>query len=373
MTSLAPPPPPTATLADCLPAVHPGEARLARIAFDRRFARWASRACGGEAGRVVAGGAPHDAIALDFACMHGNLQVSVPLSSWPALGMVARMADPALAREVAEAMLTAPLAALADELPGLALKGLAVHTAVHSAPLEWVCGSARIGLRALDAKVAARVRACLARAGDAEGTPLPGLRLPGRVHIGTRQLAPADLETLAPGDVVLCGLLTGGHRSPCHLYFGLGNTMQILAELDIDASELTLRDAPRANAPTTSEANALGAAQPVAAPSRAPAAGPRHAGEAAQEPRLLADVGLISVPISFEIDTARIRLNDLAALDAGAVIPLAAAARDAMVRIVCHEQIVGTGHLVVIGNRLGVRIAHMAMGGIAASAASATP
>lgn len=366
MTALAPSPPlPTATLADCLPAVHPGEARLARIAFDRRFARWASRACGGEPGRVAAGGAPHDAIALDFTCMHGNLQVSVPLSSWPALGMVARMADPALARDVAEAMLAAPLAALADDLPGLALKRLAVHAAVHSAPLEWVCGGARIGLRALDAKVAARVRACLARAGDAGGTPLPGLRLPGRAHIGTRRLAPADLESLAPGDVILCGLLTGSHRSPCHLYFGLGNTMQILAELDLDASELTLRDAPRAHAAGTGEDRAPGATPP--------SAGPQQPGGTAQEPQRLADVGLISVPIAFEIDTARIRLDELAALDAGAVIPLATAARDAVVRIVCHEQLVGTGHLVVIGNRLGVRIAHMAMGGIAASAASAAP
>lgn len=373
MTALAPSPPPAATLADCLPAVHPGEARLARIAFDRRFARWASRACGGEPGRVAAGGAPHDAIALDFTCMHGNLQVSVPLSSWPALGMVARMADPALARDVAEAMLAAPLAALADELPGLALRGLAVHTAVHSAPLEWVCGRARIGLRALDAKVAARVRACLARAGDAGGTPLPGLRLPGRVHIGSRQLAPADLGTLAPGDVVLCGLVTGGHRSPCHLYFGLGNTMQILAELDLDASELTLRDAPRAHAVSAGEAHAPGTPPPAAAPARAAAEGPQQAGGAPQEPHLLADVGLISVPIAFEIDTARIRLGDLAALDAGAIVPLAAPARDAVVRIVCHEQVVGTGHLVVIGNRLGVRIAHMALGGIAASAASAAP
>lgn len=359
MNASAPTPTMTAALADCLPTVHPGEARLARIAFDRRFARWAGRACGEPGGRVVTGGAPHDAIALDFSCMHGNLQVSVPLASWPALGMVARMADPALAREVAEAMLTAPLSALADDLPGLTLKGLAVHTAVHSAPLEWVCGSTRIGLRALDAKVGARVRACLARAGSDDGTPLPGLRLPGRVHVGSRHLAPTDLATLAPGDAVLCGWLADGRRSPCHLYFGLGNTMQILAELDIDTSELTLRDAPRTHAATTSEANALGGAPAVAPQRRASAQGVQPA----------ADVGLISVPISFEIDTARIRLNDLAALDAGAVIPLAAAARDAMVRIVCHEQIVGTGHLVVIGNRLGVRIAHMATGGIAAPAA----
>ncbi|WP_019702089.1 putative Ig domain-containing protein [Paracidovorax oryzae] len=92
MNVLAPPSAANAELADCLPTVPAGEAHLARIAFDRRFARWAAGLFGQPQGRVAAAtpGHRHEAAMLDFSCMHGHLQVSVPVSAWPALGMAAR-------------------------------------------------------------------------------------------------------------------------------------------------------------------------------------------------------------------------------------------------------------------------------------------
>ncbi|AVS76817.1 YscQ/HrcQ family type III secretion apparatus protein [Paracidovorax avenae] len=366
MNVLAPPSATNAELADCLPTVPAGEAHLARIAFDRRFARWAAGLCGQPQGRVAAAtpGHRHEAAMLDFSCMHGHLQASVPVSAWPALGMAARIADAALAREVAETLLAGPLAAASPVLPGLALSAVAVRPAVQ-APLVWTCGGLRIGLHAIDGTVAARLQASLAHSAQADGAPFAALRLPGTVRLATRRLAPADLATLAAGDVVLCGTLAASRRRPCHLSFGLGTTMHIPAELDLDDSEIALHATPQADAFADLDD---GGAEP--APASAAAEIPEDAGSEAALPATplpLADIGSIRVPVAIEIDTAHIRLDELAALDAGSVVPLAVPARDATVRLVCHGQVVGTGRLVVIGESLGVRIAHMAAAGAAAS------
>ncbi|MGY8589052.1 type III secretion system cytoplasmic ring protein SctQ [Paracidovorax citrulli] len=372
MNALAPHSAITAELADRLPIVPPGEAHLARIAFDRRFARWAARLCSQPPGRVAAAapGCHHDAVSLDFSCVHGHLQVSVPLSAWPTLGMAARLADAALAREVAETLIAAPLAAVAPVLPGLALTGVSVRTALQ-APLEWTQGAMRIGLHAIDGGVADRLCAHLAHSAQADGEPLAALRLPGTVRLATRRLAPADLASLAAGDVVLCGTLSAGRRRLCHLSFGLGTTMHIPAELDLDDSEIALHAAPQADA-FAEPADEDGAPDPAgAAEEAAPCSGSDAEPEATPLP--LTDIGGIRVPVAIEIDTARIRLDELAALDAGAIVPLAVAARDATVRLVCHGQVVGTGRLVVIGDHLGVRIAHMAAAGAASPTATGAP
>jgi type III secretion protein Q len=67
-------------------------------------------------------------------------------------------------------------------------------------------------------------------------------------------------------------------------------------------------------------------------------------------------IGTLEVPISFEIDSARVSLDELASFDAGSIITLAAPLRDAPVRLVCFGQTVGHGRLVAVGDCLGVRI-----------------
>ncbi|AVS87202.1 YscQ/HrcQ family type III secretion apparatus protein, partial [Paracidovorax avenae] len=191
------------------------------------------------------------------------------------------------------------------------------------------------------------------------------LRLPDTVRLATRRLAPADLATLAAGDVVLCGTLAPGRRRPCHLSFGLGTTMHIPAEIDLDDSEIALHAAPQADAFADLDD---GSGEPASTTTAGEI--PEDAGSEAALPATplpLVDIGGIRVPVSIEIDTAHIRLDELAALDAGSVVPLAVPSRDATVRLLCHGQVVGTGRLVVIGENLGVRIAHMAVAGAAAS------
>ncbi|WCM93612.1 type III secretion system cytoplasmic ring protein SctQ [Acidovorax sp. NCPPB 2350] len=367
MNTLVQTPTMTDDLATSLPGVEPGEAHVARVAFDRRFTRWASQLCQQDDGRVAVAlpEARSDAVALEFSCVHGRLEASVRLSAWPALEMAARLTNAALARDVAEALLSAPLAALGPALPGLTLSGITLRPAMR-APLEWVCGGIRVGLHAVDAGVATRLRAGLARFGQADGRTLSGLRLPGRARIATRHLPAADLASLQPGDVVLCGSLSpSSHRRLCHLSFGLGTTMQIPAELDLDSAEVALGATPHANDDdaawnTPSMQTAPGTRGPA---SQAPTDDGLADGsdDYADTELPLAHIGGLSVPVAFEIDTARIRLDDLAALGPGSVVPLDMPARDATVRLVCHDQVVGSGRLVVIGESLGVRIERMAL------------
>lgn len=381
MNASAPVPTMTDELAHRLPKVMPGEAQLARIAFDRRFARWAAQVCQEDSGRIATARpeARRDAVVLDFSCVHGRLQASVPLSTWPALEMAARLTDASLARDVADSLLAAPLAAMAPVLTGLTLAGLSLRPA-QAVPWEWICGGVRLGLHSIDDGVAAQLHSCLSRSGQADGAPLSGLQLPGRARIATRRIASPDLASLVPGDVVLCGSLIAGTRRLCHLSFGLGNTMQIPAELDLDSSELTLGAAPRSDAGDTVSLTAFAQLSPgKAAPAHGAFAASvpaddgdddGYGAEPEETPLPLTDIGGLSLPVAFEIDTARIRLDDLAALGAGSVVPLNVAVRDATVRLVCHEQVVGTGQLVVIGDSLGVRIARMSLPGSNTSAAT---
>jgi type III secretion protein Q len=79
-------------------------------------------------------------------------------------------------------------------------------------------------------------------------------------------------------------------------------------------------------------------------------------------------IGGLNVPVSFEIDSARVSLDDLAAFDAGSVITLDAPLQDALVRLVCFGQVVGTGRLVAVGDCLGVRVERMGLPAHATSA-----
>ena len=170
-----------------------------------------------------------------------------------------------------------------------------------------------------------------------------------RLALFERPLGQRALHGLTPGDVVLAGAARrAGPRWRVTLKFGLGITMQATADLDLDASRAHLAAPPR----LVDEA----AAAPLAMP---PAEGLEH----------------LQVPVSFEIDSARIALGELASLGEGAVIELDVPLPEATVRLVCHGQTLGLGQLVAIGDQLGVRIVRMGLGvasGGAGGAAAST-
>jgi len=318
-------------LSDHLPALGAAEARLARIASDRRLPRWINAILRTTDAKVVhtergAG------IFISLSCRHGRLELSCDAAAWPALEMAVQLPSKPLAREVVEAALASPLAVLEPWLPDLTVHdfGIRPEGGMHH---ELRCGSLRIGLQAVDEGVANHLAAAWREAVDMDAWHIRRLQLPMRIGLFERELSFDDLCSLEPGDIVVAG---GSHSASrllrSKVSFGIGVIMQANAVVDLDASNATLN------------------ARPLVGEDVRESARPD-----------LRSVGDLSVPVAFEIDSARVSLDELAAFDAGSVIELDSPVRDAPVRLVCYGQVVGVGRLVVVGDCLGVRIERIGM------------
>lgn len=312
------------SLAGRLQPVSADEARLARTVFDRRFTRWIDQVLASSGSRVQASESAAG-VSARLTCRHGELVLSAPPAAWPALELAAGLPDAALARDVADAMLAEHIAELVPWLPGLALRELRRRPA-RNAALELRCGDLRVGLASIDSGVAQQLGHQIRQAVPADLSPLRGLRLPTRLAVFTRVLALGDLQSLAHGDVLVCAGKPAGGLT-CQLFIGMGTFMQATAEIAMDSRTAML-------------------AEPPALSHQHENASPLESGS----------IGSLEVPISFEIDSARVSLDELASFDAGSVITLAAPLRDAPVRLVCFGQTVGHGRLVAVGDCLGVRI-----------------
>ena len=165
----------------------------------------------------------------------------------------------------------------------------------------------------------------------------PTLAMPARLQWFERPFTCERLRTLAAGDIVMFGAARrAGERWRAKLLFGLGITMQAEVEIDIASSSAHVAMAPRIADEDTGLAGS------------APGIDVAH----------LADV---QVPVSFEVDSARVTLGELAALGPGSVIELATPLLEATVRLLCQGQTVGVGQLVAVGDQLGVRIERMGL------------
>lgn len=327
---------PLSDLARYLPPMDHGEARLARVMFDRRFVRWV-RALSGQTGASVsrAPGRSGKRISMEFRSAQGTMRLSVPRTDWPALEMAARLPDPALARDVAHSLLAQLLAPFQSRFAGLVLHGMQLDSG--AAPFEITARNRRIGLQAIDEAMAGQIQALLAASVRSDASHLLGLRVACRIRLARKTYCASELGSVSAGDVLITGLPAGASASlHCHLSFGMGVSMETTAQLDIDSHQATLDGTPEPGS------------EPI----------PEHDLPAGAE---IGAIGKLSIPVAFEIDSARVRLDDLAAFGPGSVITLDMPVREALVRLVCHDQVIGTGRLIVIGEQLGVRIERMGL------------
>lgn len=166
LNAVKPPAFPLSDLARYLPPMDHGEARLARVMFDRRFVRWV-RALSGQPGASIsrAPGRSGKRISMEFRSAQGTMRLSVPRTDWPALEMAARLPDPALARDVAQSLLAQPLAPFQSRFAGLVLHGMQLDSG--AAPFEITARNRRIGLQAIDEAMAGQIQALLAASVEA--------------------------------------------------------------------------------------------------------------------------------------------------------------------------------------------------------------
>jgi type III secretion protein Q len=321
-------------LAGLLPAIAPEAAAACRIGFDARLPdllrEWLhvpeltmrSRKPGAKRLRAT----------IDSAL--GSFSIDIDpgaTSTWTLLDTLACSRSPADAA-LACAVATELLEREADQR-GVDLRGARIDrlTRVQSdagdampVPVIVVAGL-ELALAGTGARFGLELRNLL----DARDRPatarLQGLFLAVRLEVARRSMRPALLRTLEAGDL----LVIGRRRQATVFRVGAAAELSARATLDFDTGSVRL-EAPLS-----------------------PDAGEAHMHDDDPFDLALDDV---EVPVRFEIDTARLSLDALAALEPGQVITLETPLAEAKVIISCHGQRIGSGQLVAVADRLGVRI-----------------
>ncbi|MEM5340296.1 type III secretion system cytoplasmic ring protein SctQ [Paraburkholderia azotifigens] len=206
------------------------------------------------------------------------------------------------------------------------------------------------------------------------------LRVPGSIALGTRRVPLAALQALRPGDVLLRTFAPGVAQAlqsdaafTARAAWGAtaAGTRRIHARVVIDGTQVTVEEKPmmnedplQAEAPDTLPGDGEALHDIEAATHDAQSCeAPANDGIDAEPFDAPLDIGLLDLPVQFEIDSVALPLAQLAALRPGYVIELAAPVLDTPVRLVTHGQTVGYGEVVCVGEHLGVRITRMAYAG----------
>lgn len=153
------------------------------------------------------------------------------------------------------------------------------------------------------------------------------LTVSGRLRLLTRPLSMALLTQVRHGDVILIG---SGHQLECDALYGLGVAWRMTTTVHFLERQVVVRES-RGLTPMPDPPHLL-------------------------EPFMSTTIQELQLPVTFELDTARVALKELDAIAPGAVIELDCPLPEAQVRLVCHGQIIGTGQLVAVGENLGIRI-----------------
>ncbi|HEU4459593.1 MAG TPA: type III secretion system cytoplasmic ring protein SctQ [Methylibium sp.] len=328
-----------ASLAGLLPSMPADIAALHRTVFDRRFEPWLREVFAEASLRIEQRDGTADdsrrGLAVELRCDAGSTHGFVDTTQWGPLASIESWLQTPGGDQVA-ALIFETLLHKVLPRPG-ALPGLEVAsvTQVETEPSPWPLAvlhvnERQIRLGAIDPGLALHVAAAMRSDGAAALAALGALRLPGRLRLSSRPYALAALRTLGAGDLVIVGRTA---TQPAWWLAGCGTCLAAPAELDWDALSLRLAAAPQLRDDD---------AQP-----------------STENPTMTATLADLQVPVAFEIDTARLTLDELSGMASGCVIAMDVPLAHAPVRIVCQGQHVGVGQLVAIGEHLGVRIERM--------------
>ena len=310
-----------------VPRVHPHAAAVSRIAFDARFQQWLAGAFGQPQLKVQRRLLPDESTLLEVEAGEGRLHLALDAQQWPALDMALALRSESDACAVATSLLAPWLHPLADALsaPRVVRRRRNVDTRRADTCAQVTTPAGSLGLLRMDDSLHEHLRHGVSSMPVDPLHTLGSLKLRACLVLLRRELPREVLAGLAAGDIVL---LDGTQPFPTFtLIFGKGIAMQAHAHYDPHADQATLADGPAMT---------------------------HHGDGAAAE-----GFNDLQLPVSFEVDTARISLAELASMRPGYVIELERPLKSAVIRLVCQGQTVGQGSLVAVGEQLGIRIARM--------------
>ncbi|CAB3714722.1 type III secretion system cytoplasmic ring protein SctQ [Trinickia soli] len=181
--------------------------------------------------------------------------------------------------------------------------------------------------------------------------------LPIALHfeVGSTMLSVGELRSIAPGDIIgIERWQSFGQALRCIATTRDGR-LTVMAKavgtrIVIDQiEENPVTSNPRSDASAPNSPTSTASAQTAA-------------GEASAEPKL-AQLDALEVRVSFELDERSMPLAELKALKSGYVIELEQPLNQSTVHIRANGALVGQGHLIAVGNKLGVRVSRFSENG----------
>lgn len=290
-----------------------------------------------------------------FDAGHGAMACAVELDSLaaalPGMDSTAAMSAPVVRAAIAAQLAAGVWAALGLPLPVPELR----PRAASRAP-DRVC-AVRVGFRVDNLLSGARSSGCLSFATTAAAQacamalaqlatprPIAAIAIELRFNVGMARLTAAELRRLEVGDIVLHARVpSSGGRWRAVVLAGKGRIEVASGHMKGDS---IVTDRVQLGSP----------------PSRA----------REQRPELL---DAVTVEVGFEIGNSTLPLTELLRLAPGHVFELGARPEGEIVNLTVNGASIGSGHLVLVGDALGVRIARLQLdSGVAdAAAAEAVP
>lgn len=192
-----------------------------------------------------------------------------------------------------------------------------------------------------------------------EATDFDTLPIALRFVLGSTLLSIAELRSIAPGDIIgLERWQSFGSALRCVATTSDGHVVvsakAIGTRIVIDQiEEISVTSSTRSDAPASGVSNA---------PSATGARDPADSSAAPSEPKL-AHLDALEVRVTFELDERSMPLAELKALKSGYVIELDQPLNQSTVHIRANGALVGQGHLIAVGNKLGVRVSRFSENG----------
>ena len=383
--------------ADKLRRVTPDAAPAARILCDARHLD-ALRQLGAIdaleiAPTVTADTAFDEAGRIVLAHLEGTLDIDLDLARYPALQIVAASAGDRARHALRSTLANALLAPLVQRFQAAGLgrwrvasveRGSAGTTSGERFDVallhEGVVHRLSIGASGATLDVLhKRLAALPSRHATETFASASAICIAGSIALGARRVPLAALQSLRPGDVVLRAFapsvaqaLSHGATFTARAMWGATATgmRRIHARVVIDGTQVTVEEKPimneeplQAEWPDTLPGDGEALHETEAATLDETAETDAHSNWQHDTEDAPLDIGLLDLPVQFEIDSVALPLAQLAALRPGYVIELAAPVLDTPVRLVTHGQTVGYGEIVCVGEHLGVRITRMAYAG----------
>lgn len=202
----------------------------------------------------------------------------------------------------------------------------------------WRIGSTRVWLTEVSQGFVAAWTEALGWRPAGRRWPQWPLSLSGRLVLCRHAWTAAEIRSLRPQDLVLTGLTpTASLPMRAELSFGIGQVATFVVDFHLEDAHMHVKTDARSE---------------------------RDDGPL-QDSLVPAGLSDLQIPVSFEIDTVRVRLSELEVLRPGSMVALPGKPESLTVKMVCQGQVLAQGQLMVLNGALAICLTRLSLAPVA--------